>query len=99
MLAGPSGSGKTALALGLARELGDVPFSYLVASEVYSAEVKKSEVLMEHFRRAIGLRIREEKEVFEGEVVKINAQTTEGVSAGTSSVQRVNLTLATKRAE
>ena len=38
------------------------------ASEVYSSEVKKTEVLMENFRRAIGIRIRETKEVYEGEV-------------------------------
>jgi DNA helicase TIP49 (TBP-interacting protein) len=40
----------------------------MVGSEVYSSEVKKTEVLMEHFRRAIGLRIKENKEVYEGEV-------------------------------
>lgn len=31
-----------------------VPFCPMVGSEVYSSEVKKTEVLMEHFRRAIG---------------------------------------------
>jgi DNA helicase TIP49 (TBP-interacting protein) len=40
----------------------------MVGSEVYSSEVKKTEVLMENFRRAIGLRIKENKEVYEGEV-------------------------------
>jgi len=40
----------------------------MVGSEVYSSEVKKTEILMEHFRRAIGLRIKENKEVYEGEV-------------------------------
>jgi len=40
----------------------------MVGSEVYSTEVKKTEVLMENFRRAIGLRIKENKEVYEGEV-------------------------------
>lgn len=56
LLVGPPGSGKTALALGIAQELGSrVPFHPMVASEVYSAEVKKTEVLMENFRRAIGL--------------------------------------------
>jgi RuvB-like protein 1 len=39
----------------------------MVGSEVYSSEVKKIEVLMENFRRAIGLRIKENKEFFEGE--------------------------------
>lgn len=40
----------------------------MVGSEVYSSEVKKTEILMENFRRAIGLRIKEHKEVYEGEV-------------------------------
>eukprot|EP00660_Eupelagonema_oceanica_P008433 gene8433-16661_t len=35
---------------------GTVPFCPMVGSEVFSAEVKKTEVLMENFRRAIGLR-------------------------------------------
>ena len=69
LLAGAPGTGKTALALGVAQELGDkVPFCPMVGSEVYSAEVKKTAILMEHFRRAIGLRIKETKEVYEGEV-------------------------------
>lgn len=45
-----------------------VPFCPMVGSEVYSSEVKKTEILMENFRRAIGLRIKESKEVYEGEV-------------------------------
>lgn len=43
----------------------------MVGSEVYSSEVKKTEILMENFRRAIGLRIKENKEVYEGEVSSI----------------------------
>ncbi len=55
LLTGAPGTGKTALALGIAQELGSkVPFCPMVGSEVYSSEVKKTEVLMEHFRRAIG---------------------------------------------
>lgn len=55
LLAGSPGTGKTALALGMAQELGSkVPFCPMVGSEVYSNEVKKTEVLMENFRRAIG---------------------------------------------
>lgn len=45
----------------------------MVGSEVYSSEVKKTEILMENFRRAIGLRIKENKEVYEGEVRFLNA--------------------------
>lgn len=56
LLAGGSGTGKTALALAIAQELGPrVPFCPIVGSEVYSAEIKKTEVLMENFRRAIGM--------------------------------------------
>lgn len=56
LLVGAPGTGKTALALGISQELGSrVPFCPMVGSEVYSAEVKKTEVLAEVFRRAIGL--------------------------------------------
>jgi RuvB-like protein 1 len=56
LLAGGSGTGKTALALAVAQELGPrVPFCPIVGSEVYSTEIKKTEVLMENFRRAIGM--------------------------------------------
>ena len=55
LLAGAPGTGKTAIALAIAQELGPkVPFCPMVGSEVYSSEVKKTEVLMENFRRAIG---------------------------------------------
>ena len=55
LLAGPPGTGKTALALAVAQELGSkVPFCPMVGSEVFSTEIKKTEVLMENFRRAIG---------------------------------------------
>jgi len=75
LLAGAPGTGKTALALGIAQELGTkVPFCPMVGSEVYSAEVKKTEVLMENCRRAIGLRIKEVKEVYEGEVVELTPE-------------------------
>lgn len=55
LLAGGPGTGKTALALAISQELGTkVPFRPIVGSEIYSAEVKKTEALMENFRRAIG---------------------------------------------
>jgi len=83
LLAGAPGTGKTALALGIAQELGSkVPFCPMVGSEVYSSEVKKTEVLMENFRRAIGLRIKENKEVYEGEVTELTPEETESVTGG-----------------
>ena len=75
---GAPGTGKTALALGIAHELGPkVPFCPMVGSDVYSSEVKKTAILMENFRRAIGLRIKEQKEVFEGEVTELTPVETE----------------------
>ncbi|CAI0476013.1 unnamed protein product [Linum tenue] len=83
LMAGPPGTGKTALALGISQELGSkVPFCPMVGSEVYSSEVKKTEVLMENFRRAIGLRIKENKEVYEGEVTELSPEETESVTGG-----------------
>ena len=83
LLAGAPGTGKTALALAVAQELGPkVPFCPMVGSEVFSSEVKKTEILMENFRRAIGLRIKEQKEVYEGEVVQLAPEETENPLGG-----------------
>lgn len=85
LLAGEPGTGKTAIALAISQELGvKVPFCPIVGSEVFSAEIKKTEVLMENFRRAIGLRVKEIKEVYEGEVTEL---TPHEVDAGMGSQQ------------
>ncbi|KAI9510692.1 RuvB-like helicase 1 [Russula earlei] len=83
LLVGAPGTGKTALALAISHELGaKVPFCPMVGSEVYSAEVKKTEVLAEAFRRAIGLRIKETKEVYEGEVTELTPSESENPLSG-----------------
>jgi RuvB-like protein 1 (pontin 52) len=83
LLAGAPGTGKTAIAIAIAQELGPkVPFCPMIGSEVYSSEVKKTEILMENFRRAIGLRIKETKEVWEGEVTEITPQEIEDPHGG-----------------
>lgn len=83
LMAGAPGTGKTAVALAISQELGPkVPFCPMVGSEVYSTEVKKTEILMENFRRAIGIRIKESKEVYEGEVTEVTPEETENPLGG-----------------
>lgn len=46
-------------------------FSGKIGSEIFSLEVSKTEALLQAFRRSIGVRIKEETELIEGEVVEI----------------------------
>jgi len=72
LLAGQPGTGKTAIAMGMAKALGDeTPFASMAASEIFSLEMSKTEALTQAFRKAIGVRIKEETEIIEGEVVEI----------------------------
>ncbi|XP_033101320.1 ruvB-like 2 [Anneissia japonica] len=72
LIAGQPGTGKTAIAMGMAQALGqDTPFTAMAGSEIYSLEMSKTEALTQAFRRSIGVRIKEETEIIEGEVVEI----------------------------
>jgi len=72
LFAGPPGTGKTALAMAIAQELGDkVPFCPIAASEVYSSEVKKTEMLMEGIRKSISIKMIDRIKYYEGEVTEI----------------------------
>ncbi len=72
LLVGPPGTGKTAIAVGIAKELGeDTPFVAISAAEIYSSELKKTEVLMQALRRALGVRIKERRLVYEGMVSEL----------------------------
>lgn len=72
LLAGQPGTGKTAIAMGMAKSLGEeAPFAMMAGSEIFSLEMSKTEALMQAFRKAIGVRIKEETEIIEGEVGEI----------------------------
>lgn len=81
LVAGPPSTGKTAIAMGMTQSLGpDVPFTMLASSEIFSLEMSKTEALTQAFRKSIGVRIKEETEIIEGEVVEI--QIDKSISGG-----------------
>ena len=58
--------------MGIAQALGEeTPFTMLAGSEIFSLEMSRTEALTQAFRRSIGVRIMEETEIIEGEVVEI----------------------------
>ncbi|KAF8586119.1 TIP49-domain-containing protein [Ramaria rubella] len=97
LMAGPPSTGKTAIAMGMAQSLGtDVPFTMISASEVFSLSMSRTEALTQAFRRSIGVRIKEETEIIEGEVVEIQidrsltgAQTTGRLTIKTLDMETV----------
>jgi len=72
LLGGEPGTGKTAIAMGIAQSLGaDVPFTWMSGSELFSLEMNKTEALTQALRKSIGVVIREETDIIQGEVVDI----------------------------
>jgi len=72
LIAGQPGTGKTAIAMAMAQALGsDTPFTSMAGSEIFSLEMSKTEALTQSFRKSIGVRIKEETEIIEGEVVEV----------------------------
>ena len=72
LFAGPPSTGKTAIAMGMSQSLGsETPFTMLASSEIFSLEMSKTEALTQAFRKSIGVRIKEESEMIEGEVVEM----------------------------
>lgn len=49
----------------------ETPFTSMSASEIFSLEMSKTEALSQAMRKSIGVRIKEETEIIEGEVVEI----------------------------
>ncbi|KAL8426474.1 hypothetical protein Efla_001776 [Eimeria flavescens] len=82
LLAGQPGTGKTAIAMGMAKELGpDTPFTHMSGSEFFSLEMCKTEALTQAFRRSMAVRIKEEAEIIEGEVVELEIDQPTGSGA------------------
>merc|ERR1712070_1083538 len=96
LIGGQPGTGKTAIAMGMAQALGaDTPFTMMAGSEIFSLEMSKTEALTQAFRRSIGVRIKEEAEIIEGEVVEIQIDR----PAAGSGAKVGNLTLKTTEME
>uniref|UniRef100_A0A7S3A5N8 RuvB-like helicase n=1 Tax=Rhodosorus marinus TaxID=101924 RepID=A0A7S3A5N8_9RHOD len=92
LIAGQPGTGKTAIAMGMSQSLGDdTPFTKLTGSELFSLEMSKTEALTQALRRSIGVRIKEETEILEGEVVEIQIDK----PLGTNESKTAKLTLKT----
>ena len=94
LIAGQPGTGKTAIAMGMAKALGeDVPFTMMAGSEIFSLEMSKTEALTQAFRRSIGVRIKEETEIIEGEVVEIEVDKslTSGAKTGRITLKTTDI--------
>eukprot|EP01097_Dermamoeba_algensis_P005236 TRINITY_DN3324_c0_g2_i1.p1 TRINITY_DN3324_c0_g2~~TRINITY_DN3324_c0_g2_i1.p1 ORF type:complete len:479 (+),score=68.21 TRINITY_DN3324_c0_g2_i1:25-1461(+) len=95
LLAGQPGTGKTAIAMGIAQGLGkDTPFTMISGSEIFSLEISKAEALTQAFRRSICVKIKEEVEIIEGEVVEIQIDrptTGQGNKAGKITLKTTDM--------
>ncbi|XP_026377491.1 uncharacterized protein LOC113271788 [Papaver somniferum] len=81
LLAGPLQTGKSELAYQISKKLGseDLFFPMIESDEYPVAELKK--ILKDTIRRAVSLKMRQNKKVYEGEVVEISSKAT-GSSSG-----------------
>lgn len=88
LLTGQPGTGKTALAMAIAKNLGtDTPFTSISGSEVYSLEMNKTEALTQSLRKSIGIKIKEETDLIEGEVVELQIERlTDGKNKNTGKI-------------
>jgi TBP-interacting protein len=98
LFVGPSGTGKTALAIAIAKELGeDTPFTIMNASEIYSTELKKTEILTQAIRKSIGVRIKQKRVVYEGVVKDLKVKVARSRFNPYAAIPReATITLATK---
>jgi RuvB-like protein 2 len=74
----------------------DVPFTMMTGSEIYSRGMSKTEALTQAIRRSIGVRIREDVDIIEGEVVEVIIdRPVLGTSASGGVASRGRMTLKT----
>lgn len=100
LIAGQPGTGKTAIAMGMSQALGsETPFTKITASEVFSLEMSKTEALTQALRRSIGVKIKEETEIIEGEVVEIQIDKPLSRASSASITKSGKLTLKTTEME
>ena len=89
--------------MGMAKALGEeTPFAMMAGSEIFSLEMNKTEALTQAFRKAIGVRIKEETEIIEGEVVEIQIDrpaSSAGGASSTAAAKSGKLTLKTTEME
>lgn len=75
LITGDAGTGKTAIAMGISRAIDkNTPFVSMTASEVFSVDLSKTEVLTQSIRKAVGVKIAEKKNVLVGEVVTVETE-------------------------
>jgi len=70
-----------------------LPFVQIAAAELASSERSRAETLTQALRRAIGVRLREDAEVLEGEVVSIALE--HAADEGVAATREARLTLKT----
>jgi len=101
LIIGPPSTGKTAIALAIAKELGeDTPFTAINASEIYSMEIKKAEILTQALRKSIGIRIKQTRNVYEGAIKEIKFRVVKSSwSPYAGTPREATLTLKTKDEE
>ncbi len=58
----------------------DVPFSMMAGAELFSLQMSTIEALTQVFRRSISVRIKEETDIIEGEVVEIENENDKSVN-------------------
>lgn len=65
----------------------------MAGSEIFSLDMKKTEALTQAFRRSIGIRIKEETEIIEVEVVEIeiNKSLTSGSKTGRITLKTTDM--------